>query len=301
MKTESVTSNPFSGRLAVLVLASAIGIPALAQPAQPAGDPQDERPSAAQQQPSAPPSANDSKVGYKEGFWGHLNPWASKKFVKKQTDPINDRLSELDEVNGRNAKQIQDVGDRSQAGIRRAQSRADEASELATTAGTQARQASTTAQGASGHVDQLNTTVSGIDQYRPVTEADVKFRNGQPVLSAAARKQLDDLAASVAGQQGYILEVEAHSPQAGSAGIQNSQRLAEAVKRYLVAQHEIPVYRLHAVALGNARSSVSADEEAKPKPVRISSVHIRLMENSLAAQGAALPQNANSLTGAERP
>jgi hypothetical protein len=55
------------------------------------------------------------------------------------------------------------------------------------------------------------------------------------------------------------------------------------------------------VALGNARSSVSADEEAKPKPVRISSVHIRLMENSLAAQGAALPQNANSLTGAERP
>jgi hypothetical protein len=30
------------------------------------------------------------------------------------------------------------------------------------------------------------------------------------------------------------------------------EQLAEAVKRYLVVQHEIPVYRMHAVALGNA-------------------------------------------------
>ena len=40
----------------------------------------------------------------KEGFWGRVNPMARKKWVKKQTDPINDRLSELDEVNAKNAK-----------------------------------------------------------------------------------------------------------------------------------------------------------------------------------------------------
>ncbi len=45
--------------------------------------------------------------------------------------------------------------------------------------------------------------------------------------------------------------MEAHSPAAGSAGIQSSERLAEAVKRYLVTEHQIPVYRMHSVALGN--------------------------------------------------
>jgi hypothetical protein len=57
---------------------------------------------------------------------------------------------------------------------------------------------------------------------------------------------------------------------------------------------------MHAVALGNARDAVAGDEDAKPKPVHTSSVHIRLMENSLAAQETAPPQGAVSSTGAER-
>jgi outer membrane protein OmpA-like peptidoglycan-associated protein len=283
MKPNFIVPNLFSRNLAVLVLASAVGFPALAQQAQPGTAPQTSSPQAAQQpSPTAPSSMNTSK----EGFWGRVNPWARKKWVKRQTDPINDRLSELDEINAKNAKDIQDVDSRAQAGIRQAQSAADSANQMAMAANTQAQNASGIAQGAAGHVDTLNTTVNGLDQYRQVTEAEVKFRGGSPVLSADARKQLDDLAASVTGQQGYILEVEAHSPLAGSAGIQSSERMAEAVKRYLVTTHEIPVYRMHAVALGNAHSQADTDDD---KPVRTSSVHIRLMENSLAAQGATPP------------
>jgi hypothetical protein len=231
-----------------------------------------------------------------------VNPWARKKWVRKQTDPINDRLTELDGVNAKNAKDIQDVDGRAQAGIHQAQSAADAANQTATAANTQAQQAGTTAQGASSHVDQINGTVNGLDQYKKVTEAEVKFRGGQPILSADAKKQLDDLATSVDGQHGYILEVEAHSPLAGSAGIQSSERLSEAVKRYLVTEHNIPVYRMHAVALGNAvnADATSQDDNGKPQRVRTSTVQIRLMENSLAAQGAAPPQGAASLTGAER-
>jgi outer membrane protein OmpA-like peptidoglycan-associated protein len=225
-----------------------------------------------------------------------VNPWARKKWVKKQTDPINDRLTELDALNAKNSKDIQDVDSRAQAGIRQAQSAADAANQTATAAGTQAQQANATAQGAAGHVDELNGTVNGLDQYHQVTEAEITFRHGEPALSADAKKQLDDLATGVNGQHGYILELEAHSPLSGSAGIQSSQRLAEAVDRYLVTQHEIPVYRMHSVALGNAHNM--SDDDAKP--VRISSVHVRLMENSLAAQGAAPPQGAASSTGADR-
>jgi outer membrane protein OmpA-like peptidoglycan-associated protein len=294
MKTKAFNSSPFPSQLAVLLLASAVGIPAMAQQAQPSGDTQTPA-STVQQQP--PASVAPSQQPGKEGFWGRVNPMARKKWVKRQTDPINDRLSELDEINAKNSKDIQDVDSRAQAGIQKAQAAADAANQTATAAGAQAQQANTTAQGAAGHVNQLNTTVTGLDQYRQVTEADVVFHGGSPVLSAAARKQLDDFAVSLSGQQGYILEVEGHSPLKGGAGIQSSDRLTEAVERYLVTQHEIPVYRMHSVALGNAHG----DSDQDNKPVRTSTVHIRLMENSLAAQGAAPPQGDASSTGAERP
>jgi outer membrane protein OmpA-like peptidoglycan-associated protein len=232
----------------------------------------------------------------KEGFWGRVNPWARKKWVKRQTDPINDRLTELDGINAKNANDIKDVDGRAQAGIQRAQSTADSANQVATAAGTQAQNANTTAQGAAGHVDQLNTTVMGIDQYKQVTEAEVAFRGGSPILSAEAKKNLDDLAAGLTDKQGYILEVEGHSPLGGSAGIQSSERFTEAVKRYLATEHNIPIYRMHAVALGNAHGDSEDD-----KPVHRSSVHVRLMENSLAAQGASPPHDDASSTGAERP
>jgi len=287
--------NLFQSQLAVLALASAIAIPAgaLAQSASGSGNP----PSTSQQQPS--PAAKPLDKGSKEGFWGRVNPMARKKWVKRQTDPINDRLTELDEVNAKNAKDIQDVDSRAQAGIRQAQSTADAANQTATAAGTQAQNANTIAQGAAGHVDQLNTTVSGIDQYKPINELDVPFKSSQAVLSADAKKQLDDLADSVKGHKGYIVEVEAHSPAHGTLGLQNSERLAEAVKRYLV-EHDIPVYRVHAVALGNAQVAANTGD-AEAKPLKTSSVHVRLMENSLAARDAASPQGAASTTGAERP
>jgi outer membrane protein OmpA-like peptidoglycan-associated protein len=298
MRKNAIVRNLFPSQFAVVVLASAIGIPAWAQQSQPTDTDSQNAPAATTQQQTYPEAAPYVPPA-KEGFWGHVNPFARKVWVKKQTDPINGRLSELDQVNAKNSADIKDVDSRAQAGISKAQSAADAANQQATVAGQQAQTASTTAQGASGHVDQLNTTVNGLDQYRQVTDVDVAFHSGTPVLSAAAKKQLDDLAAGVTGQDGYILEIDAHSPHAGSVGIQSSQRLAESVERYLVTEHQIPVYRMHFVALGNAEVASTGDETSRP--VRASNVHIRLMVNSLAAQGTASPQGAVSPTGADRP
>ena len=92
------------GQFAALLLASAIGIPAWAQQTQPAADTQSTPPAAAQQQtyPEAAPYVPPAK----EGFWGHVNPFARKVWVRKQTDPINSRLTELDQVNAKNAAEI---------------------------------------------------------------------------------------------------------------------------------------------------------------------------------------------------
>lgn len=294
-------SNPvrmFPSQMAVLALAAAIAIPAAAQDKVSTGTTgQDNPPSTAQQQPSQ--TAKPLSTQSKEGFWGRINPMARKKWVKKQTDPINDRLTELDEVNAKNAKDIQDVDARAQSGIKNAQSTADKANETATAASTQAQSANQIATTASGRVDTLHTTVNGIDTYKPINELDVPFKRGSSALSDDAKSQLDQLAGNLKDHKGYIVEIEGRSPGRGVAGIQNSQRVTDAVKRYLV-EHDIPVYRVHAVALGNAQmASNNAGEEEKP--LKTSSVHIRLMENSLAARDAASPQGAASTTGAERP
>jgi outer membrane protein OmpA-like peptidoglycan-associated protein len=305
MKTNAIVRNLFPSQIAILVLASAVGIPAWAQQAQPADNSSATSTTQTAQTSTTPPQNYTPAAPYvapaREGFWGRVNPFARKVWVKKQTDPINNRLSELDEVNAKNARDIQDVDSRAQAGINKAQTQADAANQMASAAGTQAQNANGIAQTASGHVDQLNTTVNGLDKYHPVTDVDIAFRGGSPVLSAAAKKQLDDLAAGVTGQDGYILELEAHSPHRGSVGIQSSQRLAESVERYLVTEHQIPVYRMHFVALGNVEVASAGDQDTKPALVKTSDVHVRLMANSLAAQGAAPPQGVTPSTGADRP
>jgi outer membrane protein OmpA-like peptidoglycan-associated protein len=298
MKTGAIARIHFPGQFAVLMLASAISVPMVAQ--QPMDHPP-APPAATQPSPEVSSSTNTPK----EGFWGRVYPFARKKWVHRQTDPIKDRLNELDEVNAKNARDIQDVDSRATAGIQKAQSAADAANQTAMAASQTAQQAGTTAQGASSHVDKLNGTVSGLDQYRQVNTLEIPFHGGQPVLSKDAKSDLDQLAASLTGRQGYVIEIEAHSPSTGSMGIQNSSRLAEAVKRYLVSEHQIPVYRMHAVALGNA-VAVSSDQatgtgDAKPARIKASSVSVRLMENSLAAQESTPPHGVASLNGAERP
>ena len=298
MKSRSALKS-VSRQFAVAVLASAVGFPVLAQQTQPSNDSQTTPPSATEQQPS--PEAQPSLNPPREGFWGRVNPFARKKWVQKRLDPINDRLTELDEVNARNAAAIKDVDERAQAGIKKAQDSADQANQTATTANTQAQTASTTAQQASGHVDQLNTTVNGIDQYHQITDLEVSFRNGSTVLNSDSKQKLDQLAAGLTGREGYILEMEAHTPGAGSAGIVSSDRLNDAVERYLVEEHQIPIYRLHAVALGNVQATTLDDQDQKPQRVRTSTVHIRLMENSLAAQASVTPQSTGASAKVEQP
>ena len=304
MKNENTARTVFP----ILVLASAMTIPAIAQQTQPT-DSTSAAPAAAAQTaqtststPPPPPAATTSIPGDKEGFWGRVNPMARKVWVKKRLDPINDRLNELDQVNAKNAQDIKDVDSRAQAGIKKAQDTADGANQAAMAANDQAGKANQTAMAAGGRVDQLNSTVNGLDTCKPISDVEVPFKGGSPVLSKDAKAQLDEMAKSLEGHQGYIIELESHSPSAGAAGIANSQRQAEAVKRYLVTNHDIPVYRMHSVALGNAQPPAPADQTTPaPKQKIVSSVHIKLMENSLAAQGTTSPHGMASSTGAERP
>ena len=81
----------------------------------------------------------------KEGFWGHVNPFARKKWVKREMDPVKDRVNELDQLQAKNANDIRDVDTRATAGIKNANDAAALADRHAGDAATRADAANTTA------------------------------------------------------------------------------------------------------------------------------------------------------------
>jgi outer membrane protein OmpA-like peptidoglycan-associated protein len=276
---------------ATLAMAALLAVPAFSQAAQGTSDPQAATMTTQAPDNTATASATGKPLSTKsnEGFWGHLNPLARKKWVNRQVNPIKDRLNELDQLSAKNASDIRDFDARAQAGIHQAQTTADQANSQAQLASNQANQAQMLATKANSQNSQLNSTVANLDQYQPITDTEIHFRPGVVVLNAKAKDALDQVATQLQGQKGYIVEVQGYSHARGQAGITTSQKLSDAVVRYLVVDHQIPVYRIHLIALGNAPIS---DAGADTTPVRGSLVHVTLMHNSLAALSA--PDNAGS-------
>jgi outer membrane protein OmpA-like peptidoglycan-associated protein len=259
-----------------LPLAAVLAVPALAQNSTSA---------TSQSQTATTPAATDTATGKaplappsREGFWGRINPFARKNYVKRQTEPIRDRINELDELTSANTKNIKDTDDRAQAGIKLASDKANEADQHAVDAGNKATQAQQTAQQVNTRVQTVETVVSNIDQYKAQNQTEIRFRPGQTMLSKAAKDALDQMANGVKGQRGYIFEVQGFSSGHGQPAIQASQKMADSVVRYLVLEHEIPIYRIYLVGMGNAPTP---DQDANARHTVGGRVEISLLKNDL--------------------
>ena len=265
-----------------LLLAGALTVPALAQTNSATQD-QSAVPQAAPAAAPTEPGASGKQPlqpDTHEGFWGKLNPFARKKYVQRQTQPIRDRVNELDELTAANTKMIKDVDSRAQQGIQLASNKANEADQHAIDAGNRAQQAQNTAQQATTRLQTVEQVVGNIDQYKAATQTEIRFKPGQSVLSKNAKQALDDMATPLKGQRGYIVEVQGFSAGHGQAAIQNSQKMADSVVRYLVLNHEIPVYRIYVVGMGNAPLPTT-EEGAKPKRITGGRVEVSLLKNDL--------------------
>jgi hypothetical protein len=156
--------------LIALPLAAVLAFPAFAQttssPDQPAAQ--------TQTQPASTDTANATgkqplQAPSREGFWGRINPFARKKYVQRQTEPIRDRVNELDELTAANGKSIRDTDARAQQGIKLASDKANEADQHAIDAGNKATQAQQTAQQVTTRIQTVETVVGNIDSTRPRT------------------------------------------------------------------------------------------------------------------------------------
>ena len=275
--------------LLALPLAAVLAVPGLAQQTQSSSSSQ--TPQTDQSQSAPAPTGDQSTqsnpnghepLTYErhEGFWGHLNPFARKKYVQKQLDPVRGRLNELDEITAQNAKAIKDVDARAQEGIRLASLKANEADMHAIDAGNRAQLANQTAQQATTRLNTVEHVVDNIDQYQAESQAEIHFRPGQMGLSPKAKQALDDMATPLKDQKGYIIAVQGFSSGQGQEAIRNSQQMTQSVVRYLVLKHEIPVYRIYMIGMGNAPAPAPASAEGtKPQRTRGGRVEISLLKN----------------------
>jgi outer membrane protein OmpA-like peptidoglycan-associated protein len=161
-----------------------------------------------------------------------------------------------------------------------ASAKANEADQHAVDAGNKATQAQNTATQANTRLTTVEGVVNNIDQYKATNQTEIRFRPGQTVLSKNAKTALDQLAEPLKGQRGYIVEVQGFSSGKGQSAIATSRKMADSVVRYLVENHEIPVYRIYVVGMGNAPMQTTGTEE-KPKRMSGGRVEVSLLKNDL--------------------
>jgi outer membrane protein OmpA-like peptidoglycan-associated protein len=159
---------------------------------------------------------------------------------------------------------------------------ANTADQHAQDASNRANSAQTLAGNASNRTDALGHTVGSLDQYQTVSQTAVPFAAGRTALGPKAKGALDAFASSLAGEKGYIIEVQGYS----RSGVQTSQAMADSVVRYLVTEHQVPVFRIYKSGLGKDTAQPTDGEQAVVNGVRVTLLH-----NSLATMGSSSASN----------
>lgn len=143
-----------------------------------------------------------------------------------------------------------------------------------------AKAAQATADAAVRGVTATNERISALDDYAPETAISVLFRIGSAVLSPEAKSALDELASKAFNTKGYVLEISGFADSVGSIE-QNrtlSQRRADAVIRYLVENHNIPLRRI-VTPYGYGESNPVAENTSREGRSRNRRVEIKLLVN----------------------
>ena len=201
---------------------------------------------------------------------------ATHKHVRNTTAPIQAKLDQVGEQANRNSQGIEDtksqvtqVDEEAQGGINAAQEKTSTADQHAMTAdqhagdamnsanqaGQTASQAVQSADRANQGLESLRNVIANIDDYKLQSSAMVPFKFNQYVLTTEAQDDLDKLAEEIKSSRRFFVAVEGYTDDVGNKQYneQLSNRRADSVAEYLVAKHDIPIYRIHMIGLGEEK------------------------------------------------
>jgi outer membrane protein OmpA-like peptidoglycan-associated protein len=163
----------------------------------------------------------------------------------------------------------------------------DELAAISNAARGGAKAAQETADAAVAGVNATNERISALDDYQVQNTTAVLFRVGSSVLSRDAKSQLDGIAQQALNAKGYVLEVSGFASSDGSteANRRLSQRRADAVIRYLVENHNIPLRRI-ITPYGYGELQPVADNTSREGREQNRRVEVKVLVNRGLMQGA---------------
>jgi peptidoglycan-associated lipoprotein len=184
---------------------------------------------------------------------------ATKKFVRTEVGQVNDKVTTL-------GKSLEETQER----VRVAETRIGEVDTKAQAAGQSAQQANAAAQTAQTTGNQAMTVgkeaVAKVDAIEAATrklifetvlsDDKAKFARGKSDLPDEAKAAIDGMVAQLKSQKSNIwVEIEGHTDNTGDARLNEALGLAraEAVKRYLYEQHQVPLHKMNAISFGEEK------------------------------------------------
>lgn len=211
---------------------------------------------------------------------------ATKTYVRNTTAPIQAKVDQVGTQTTQNTQQIEDtkgqlksVDEKAQSGINAAQERAAAADQHAAVADqhasdamNQAKQAGQMAEANSRDLNKLRSVVANIDDYKMLNTASVPFAFDKFALSASAKTDLDTLASGLSADKRFVISVEGYTDSIGDKAYNEalSRKRADAVVAYLVAKHDVPIYRIHMIGLGEEKPvDEGKDRAARAKNRRV--------------------------------
>jgi outer membrane protein OmpA-like peptidoglycan-associated protein len=189
--------------------------------------------------------------------------------IQSQVVPVESRLGQAETRLGQTEQNAQ-----------RLSGQVEELSEIANVARGGAKAAQETADQAMTGVTRTNERISDLDNYEERATLMVNFKVGSANLSPEAKAKLDDMAARAQNQKGYLIEVAGFASADGSEPLNRrlSEKRADAVVRYLVEQHMVPLRRI-ITPFGYGEAQPVADNSTRDGRRQNRRVEVRLLVN----------------------
>ena len=191
---------------------------------------------------------------------GGTTACATKKFVKTNVGQVNEKVDSLgrtveetQERTRQNEGRISDVDQRAQAGIAKASQAAEAANSNANNVRTEAAAAT---KAVDTKVDAMDKANKRLVFEVVLSEDSGNFKFGKVDLPQEAKAKLDEMIEKLkADPKGAFFEIEGHTDNVGDAKVNERIGLerAEAVKRYLYEQHQIPLHKMNVISYGEEK------------------------------------------------
>jgi outer membrane protein OmpA-like peptidoglycan-associated protein len=199
---------------------------------------------------------------------------ATKNYVKQSIQPVDQKIDQVDKSSqSRDSSQVADINKTNQV-VDEDEKKLSATDEIAKTADSTSKGAMAKANQNTKDLNDLRNVVANIDDYKPANQVVVHFGINKDTLTKDETEKLDEVATQIGSVQRYFITVEGFTDQTGSSARndQLSRERANQVISYLVGSHDIPVYRIHMVGLGEQRLI----DEGKGKKAREASRRVEI-------------------------